>query len=64
MKKIISVALCVAVFGIVGCANQDKSAVGANLDGKSAVSQKAKCKKARAKQGKFGVEKTDQDTAK
>ncbi len=68
MKKIISIAVCAAILGIVGCASQDKSDTSSY---KSTVSQvdaglKTKCKHKKCHQhvGKLGEEKLEQDTAK
>lgn len=61
MKKIISIALLSAIFGMVGCSTQGKQGV-ADRD---VTTHKAKSQSKRANHhGKFGVEKTEKDTTK
>ncbi len=68
MKKLISIALCIAVFGVIGCATKNKTTVATNHDYATVTAEhKTKCSKCKAKKchsGKFGIEKTELDTAK
>ncbi len=65
MKKIVSIALFVAVFGLIGCSSQDKPSVTADRDYTVATAdQRAKCKGKKCRVGKLGVEKQADDVAK
>jgi hypothetical protein len=62
MKKVITIALFAAVFGLVGCAHKKPETT--PVPSYSATTVKHKCKKARKHHGKLGVEKNSEDTAK
>ena len=67
MKKIIPIALTVAVFGLIGCAAKDKASTTPSGYNVATVEQASKCTKCKAKKahlGKFGVEKNEQDFVK
>ncbi len=68
MKKVMSVVVCAAVLGLVGCSSNEKPD---SMDSKESVSQldagynKTKCKHKRCHvKGKLGEEKVEKDTAK
>ena len=65
MKKIISIALVAAAFGLVGCSAQDKPDANAYRDNTvSTANHKAKCKGKKCHSGKLGAEQSEQDVAK
>jgi hypothetical protein len=67
MKKVLSIALFTAVFGLVGCSTQEKPDVTAQRDYNIAgATQRPKCKKGHKhhRHGKLGVETTEGDITK
>jgi len=68
MKKIISIALVAAVFGLVGCAAEKQPDLTAQRDFNVAdAKHRPKCKKnkhGKYKCSKLGEEKTEKDTVK
>ena len=56
MKKVISIALFVSVFGLVGCSAQDNPDRTSQRDYKvSSAGHRAKCVGGKCPSGKFGV---------
>jgi hypothetical protein len=72
MKKIISIAVCAAVLGLVGCSTGDVKDKSDAMSYKESISQldadnKGKCKHKKCRHrhaGKLGEEKAENDTAK
>lgn len=64
MKKIIPIALIAVAFGLVGCATKEKSSTTPSDYNAATIEQCSKCKAKKARYGKFGAEKNEQDFAK
>lgn len=65
MKKVLSIALVAAVFGLVGCSAQDNPEKTAERDYNVAGAQhRPKCVGKKCVKGKLGDEQTQKDTVK
>ncbi|MBU0744048.1 MAG: hypothetical protein KKE11_01565 [Gammaproteobacteria bacterium] len=63
MKKIISIALFAAAFGLVGCSTQDKPTMADRDYNVSTADHTPKCKTKKCR-GKLGVERVKKDMTK